>query len=545
MQRSVESVAIIDSEIEVICESAFASTWMVAVIGFPSDSKLHRLNPFAFSDCEQVKSIHLPAFVDSISGRAFLGSSISQIQVAPDNRHFRVSRDFLLSFDGRSLVHYFGGDSVVQIDREIEVLSEHAFACRPKLSQIEFSGDSKLCRIEGYVFESCPSLLSICIPASVHTICPSAFEDSSVREVRISKGNRHFRVAGDFLLSFDGRSLIRCLSRQPIVRIDSTVEVVCKRAFSSIPHVSRVEFATDSTLRCIESFAFRGCLSLCSFFVPPSVEAIDGSAFIDSAIREIRVSEGNRHFRVSGSFLLSADGTCLIRYFGRDPDVTLGCEIQVLGHRSFASLPVRSLAFETGSRLRQIDSQVFTRSLLRVIVIPPFVESIDGSAFANSEISDIGIADGNRHFRVSGHFLMNLDGTSLIRYFGRDAVVKLDKEVEEICLGSFASCKLIQSFEFEASSKLRCIGARAFEKCRMLSSISLPQSTELLCRSCFRKCTALLKVEFRTGAKLRRIESSSFGGCQPLLSVSIPKSLRESDGVDLTGATGVDIVWSD
>jgi hypothetical protein len=69
--------------------------------------------------------------------------------------------------------------------------------------------------------------------------------------------------------------------------------------------------------------------------VPPSVDVIDGAAFVGSDVREIRVSEENRHFRVSAHFLLSADGGSLFRYFGRAPTVTLGREIAVLGPRSF------------------------------------------------------------------------------------------------------------------------------------------------------------------------------------------------------------------
>jgi hypothetical protein len=169
------------------------------------------------------------------------------------------------------------------------------------------------------------------------------------------------------------------------------------------------------------------------------------------------------------------------------------------------------------------------------------VGSIDRLAFAGSDISSIGIAADNRHFRVSGDFLLNRDGTLLIGYFGRDPDVTISKKVQELGVGSFASCKWIQELRFRPSSDLRCIGARAFEKCRMLSWIFIPQSMELLCHSCFRECTALVEVHFEAGSKLRGLEAGSFRACPPVLSVSLPDSLRESHAIALLDAAEINI----
>jgi hypothetical protein len=40
---------------------------------------------------------------------------------------------------------------------------------------------------------------------------------------------------------------------------------------------------------------------------------IDGSAFTDTGISEIIVEKGNRHFQVSGDFLLTLEGARVIR----------------------------------------------------------------------------------------------------------------------------------------------------------------------------------------------------------------------------------------
>jgi hypothetical protein len=449
-----------------------------------------------------------------------------------------------LSFDGKDLIRYFGGGSLVRIDREIEAISKGAFASVRGISEIEFPRDSKLRQIGSRAFLNCDSLQSICIPSSVDTIHASAFDSSDLHEILIAPGNRHFRVTGAFLLSFDGRFLIRYFGRDPIVRIDPQIEVLCRNAFGSLLHVSQIEFPNESKLRRVESFAFTTCISLHALCIPTGVDAIDGTAFFNCGIRTIRIADGNLHFGVSGDFLLSADGSSLIRYFGGAPEVTLKREVQVLCSGSCAGSRLRTLRIETSSQLRQIDSRAFHGSFVRSIFLPSLVESIDGFAFVHSDICEIRVAAGNRHFRVCGDFLLNYQGTILIRYFGRDSAVTIGNTVEELGVGSWALCRWIQSLGFESPSKLRSIGVGAFEKCRMLSSISVPSSTESLCRSCFRKCTNLLDVDFDEGSKLRRIEADAFQSCSSLLSLSLPISVQPLKP-DLTGARDAQIVWRD
>jgi hypothetical protein len=150
-----------------------------------------------------------------------------------------------------------------------------------------------------------------------------------------------------------------------------------------MPSVSRIEFAGDSILRWIESFAFCLCTPFrCSFCLPPYVEIIDGAAFVDSDIREIGVPEWKPHFRASGDFFISMKRPCLVRYFGREPAVTVVREIRVFGHRSLARSPIRTLAFETICRLRRAQASVFNHCFLWELFIPLFVESIDGSGWS-------------------------------------------------------------------------------------------------------------------------------------------------------------------
>jgi hypothetical protein len=294
-------------------------------------------------------------------------------------------------------------------------------------------------------------------------------------------------MSGNFLLTFDGRSLIQYFGRCTVVRIDDGIEVICKSAFSVWPDVSEVEFGSGSKLRCIESRTFGLCPQLRSICLPPSVDTVDGGAFCGSDVRIIQVAEGNRYFRVSGDFLLSFDGRSLVYYFGRPPIVWIDDDIEVVCKHAFsipAELP--EIEFPDCSRLRRIDPFAFSFCpRLRSICIPTLVETIDGSAFARCDLPEIWIVEGNGYFQVCGEFLLSLDGHRLIRFFGKSSCVRISREIDAICDGAFHSCDWIRRLEFEGLSTLRCIGARAFERCLDLCAISIPPSTECLSQFCF------------------------------------------------------------
>jgi hypothetical protein len=264
---------------------------------------------------------------------------------------------------------------------------------------------------------------------------------------------------------------------------------------------------------------------------------------MSSGIFEIRIAEGNNHFRVSGDFLVSTDDNSVVRYFGDEAELEVGGEIESLSSKSFSRSTVRILTFANDSHLRRIESFAFVRSSLRVICIPSSVDWIDGSSFAGCDICEIRVAEGNRHFRVSAASLTNYDGTSIIRYFGRAAEVRISCEVETIGVGSFSFCDLIRQLDFESPSKVQWIGDRAFEKCTKLRSISIPPSIESLGEWSFGKCKDLQEVRIEAGSQLRRMGAESFGGCASLKSVFVPMSVRANEGIELEGSQAINITW--
>jgi hypothetical protein len=256
------------SDVRTVPESNFSYCESLEIITFGRNSKLTAIHDWAFAYSPAFHSICIPSLVDRIDPMAFSGTQIRAIQIAEGHRHFRVSGDFVLSFDGRFLILYFGRSSVVELDRDIEVIHRSAFSISREFSAIRFQTNSKLRRIEQSSDSPCYRVCSICIPAFVDAIDGRAFSNSDLREIRIAEGNRHFRVSGGFLLSFDGRLLISYFLRSSNVEIGRDIEVLCKYAFSESVDLSTITFESDSKLRRIESSVFSCCSGLDSICIP-------------------------------------------------------------------------------------------------------------------------------------------------------------------------------------------------------------------------------------------------------------------------------------
>jgi hypothetical protein len=61
----------------------------------------------------------------------------------------------------------------------------------------------------------------------------------------------------------------------------------------------------------------------------------------------------------------------------------------------------------------------------------------------------ITVEEGNRHFRVSGDFLLDFEGSSVIRYFGPDSHVALDPSFEILTSGCFATYQALHTLSVD------------------------------------------------------------------------------------------------
>jgi hypothetical protein len=206
--------------------------------------------------------------------------------------------------------------------------------------------------------------------------------------------------------------------------IPSSVEMLGAYCFSQCNSLSMVTFESGSQLSSIADFAFACCSSLSSICIPPGLQRLGKGAFNGGNLREISVSEGNRHFKVCGSFLCGFECISVTRYFGSEVTVRIANTIERLDAGCFyGNESISNVIFESGSTLLSIAESAFCFcSSLSSIFIPSSVES-------------------------------------------------LGKEC-------FSGCESLSTVTFESDSKLSSIAKCAFHFCLSLSSIFIPSSLQ-------------------------------------------------------------------
>jgi hypothetical protein len=480
-----ESKEILTGESEVL-NSHFCNDTALVNARFEAGSKVRRILPDAFLECQSLQSIVIPASVTNLSGNAFCGCpKLNRISVQAGNLHLGVVGPFLLDYSGRSLIRYFGSDSSVLVPRQIEVLCSSCFT-RCEIGELRFERESLVQEFGMWAFTKCSSLKAIVIPASVTKIAGSAFAGSGICRIEFASDSGSFRTAGAFLLDSRG-GLVRYFGTESTVTIERSIVALRWYCFSGCPNLHKLSFESGSALTELEEVVFGAVPDLELVDLPPSLVNVHGSAFVAAKIAQISVDPTNQCLRVIGDFLVDITRARLISCFGSSSSITLSRSVEIIGSYCFSDCEsLASLAFERGSKLTRIGRNAFQRcSSLKSIVIPASVTTIGGAAFADCGIRSISIEDGNRHFCVSGQFLLDITKTSLVAFFGRAARVTVGREIEVLCDSCFFSCKTLSRVNFESGSQLRRIEHLAFGECSSLLTIRIPSSIEALERQWF------------------------------------------------------------
>jgi hypothetical protein len=152
---------------------------------------------------------------------------------------------------------------------------------------------------------------------------------------------------------------------------------------------------------------------------------------------------------------------------------------------------------------------------------------------------------GNESYLIKNDFLLNVDGTKLIRYLGFSESVVIPRNVEVIGSLSFAQSRL-SSISFECDSRLRLLESKAFHFC-ILRRIEIPRSVEVIGSDCFSLCNTLsscshdrLSILFEEGSRLQRIEARAFASGL-FGSIKIPRSVAFIDGSTFGISSGMEI----
>ena len=202
------------------------------------------------------------------------------------------------------------------------------------------------------------------------------------------------------LYSEDGKRLLRGNRNLTEYTVRKGTRVICDRAFEDCS--SLTSLTLPSSLQSIGDRAFFGCKSLTSLTLPSSLQSIGDSAFrycssltsltLPSSLQSIgdgafsgctslRSVICNKFYKVIGQMLLSADGTQVIAYWGKNSEVTIPEGVQSIGDSVFSCCSsLTSLTLP--SSLQSIGDRAFLGcKSLSSLTLPSSLQSIGDSAF--------------------------------------------------------------------------------------------------------------------------------------------------------------------
>ena len=314
----------------------------------------------AFLKCTNIKSVTLPNTLTAIGTQAFCGSSLVSISIPAGvktigNGTFNLCTSLqTVTFEKGSQLKAFENSSgwggvfqsctsltTIEIPASVETIGYNAFFGCSSLKTVTFEKGSQLKTIDG--FESCTSLTTIEIPASVETIKYSAFNGcTSLKTVTFEKGSQ--------LKTVDGFKSCRSLTT---IEIPASVETIKYSAFNGCTSLKTVTFEKGSELKTIEGYyqfygAFSDCTSLTSIEIPASVETIEWYAFsYCTSLKTVTFEKGSKLKMIQ--YNTFRDCTSLTT-------IEIPASVETIERGAFSGCTsLQTVTFEKGSQLKTVD----------------------------------------------------------------------------------------------------------------------------------------------------------------------------------------------
>jgi hypothetical protein len=239
---SLQSI-VIPSSVETIGRGCFRSCKILSTVTFEVGSHLSSLGGFAFEDCSSLHSICVPASVRHFSGFGLAGSQIKTVTVDAANPFLRILGDCLVDVSGRSLLRYLGNAQRLNIQKDIEVISDGCFACCDRLQSVIFEAGSKASMLGESAFERCAVLHSICIPPLVETIGKCCFSHCE----KLS----HVTFLAGSMVSILAESAFEACFQLWSICIPASTDRICRACFKSCKNLRKVTFEPTARISCL------------------------------------------------------------------------------------------------------------------------------------------------------------------------------------------------------------------------------------------------------------------------------------------------------
>ena len=330
-------------------------------------------------------------------------------------------------------------------------------------------------------------------------VIPDKYQDKPV----IAIGNNAFDPAGTGF------------SKITSVKMPDTVTKIGDWAFYNCIKMESINLS--GRLDTVGEHAFQGCNSLTQITVPKGVSKIKDMAFaFCEKLQNIHVDSENENYRDIDGVLYSKDGKILINYPAGKPaeEYSIPEGTEIIYNDAFklfySNTTSRLKRVNFPESLKEIGDRAFMQTKLESIVIKPGIKMGEYVFDQCKNMKSVEIKEGVT--KIEKGMLYALEGCETI---------KLPSTLKEIGYRAFDRLALEQ---IELPEGLETIGEEAFQSSK-LTSLEIPASVNKIGPRAFYSSKELSAVSFDKNSNIKTIGEYAFNNCRKLETVNLPDSL--------------------
>jgi Leucine-rich repeat (LRR) protein len=488
----LESVTL-NSKLQILGRYTFQGCYKLSSINLAEATSLTTIKYGCFNDADYLRSLTLPASVESLEQSAF--NSIDSLRTV-----------------------------TIPAGSKLEEIGPYAFQSCGKLQSINLEAATQLKTLSNNCFRYCYELKSITIPASVETFGSNILEYCNTLEtITFNAAN----VPNNFYRY--GKEL-------RTINLGAGVKSIGESAFYDNDALTNINIADGVDGLAIGKQAFNDCDQLRTLALPKGVVSLGESAFYGcDSLRTVNIAKGSRLDSI-------ARYAFAYNYKLQSINLEAATQLRHLMYRVFydctdlQSITIPASVVEFGNEYygadllgycKKIESITFlaanvpdnfyrggSGTILNTVNIGPGVKRIGNRAFGdNYYLKNLNI-DANVSDLVIGEYAFTEDDRL-------DNVI-LPKGVIALEKAAFRSCDSMYVFTIAEGSPIKNIPQECFYYCLCLQKLNLPDAVQTVENSAFGYCRAMTEITFGSALTSLPDDWYLFYNCNQLQKVTLP-----------------------